>query len=170
MPRARAGTAPPRGKKTYFQGAAPTPQKPAVLARPRSTRAQVLRAYVLSDAYAADVNRINPLGSKGRMVDEFAALLRRLATRDTSCVAPRAFKATLARCKPQFAGSDQHDSQEFLAELLDALHEDVRPDRAAPHMPFKMPAVSDAAKNDGRLGVSPKTRHLEAGRVRRCQR
>jgi ubiquitin C-terminal hydrolase len=29
------------------------------------------------------------------------------------------------RFKPQFAGNEQQDSQEFLNEMLDAIHEDV---------------------------------------------
>ena len=40
-------------------------------------------------------------------------------------VVPRGFKASLARFAPQFSGYQQHDSQEFLAFLLDGLHEDT---------------------------------------------
>jgi hypothetical protein len=31
----------------------------------------------------------------------------------------------LEKCKPIFAGNEQHDAQEFLAELMDMLHEEV---------------------------------------------
>ena len=87
----------------------------------------LLRAYCLSEGYASEINRTNPLGSQGRMVEEFAAVLRQLWSDHGGAthVAPSKFKRTLARLKPQFAGNDQHDSQEFLAEMLDMLHEDV---------------------------------------------
>lgn len=38
---------------------------------------------------------------------------------------PRGFKANLSQFAPQFSGYQQHDSQEFLAFLLDGLHEDI---------------------------------------------
>jgi ubiquitin C-terminal hydrolase len=40
-------------------------------------------------------------------------------------VSPRAFKSKIAQFAPQFSGYQQHDSQEFLAFLLDGLHEDI---------------------------------------------
>ena len=85
----------------------------------------LLRAYVLSEQFAAEINRANPLGSQGRMVDEFANVLRMLWSDRYRSVAPSKFKRALARAKPQFAGNDQQDSQEFLNEMLDVLHEDV---------------------------------------------
>lgn len=85
----------------------------------------LLRAYCLSEAFSSEINRTNPLGSQGRMVEEFAAVLKQLWGEQFRCVAPSKFKRALARIKPQFAGNDQHDSQEFLAEMLDMLHEDV---------------------------------------------
>ena len=40
-------------------------------------------------------------------------------------LAPQSFKRALQTCKSQFAGHEQQDVQEFLAELMDALHEDL---------------------------------------------
>ena len=37
----------------------------------------------------------------------------------TDAVAPERFKWVVARYAPRFAGYDQHDSQEFLAYVLD---------------------------------------------------
>jgi len=85
----------------------------------------LLRAYILSEGYSGEVNRTNPLGTQGRMVEEFASILKQLWSEQYRYIAPNKFKRTLAKLKPQFAGNDQHDSQEFLAEMLDMLHEDV---------------------------------------------
>ncbi|KNE69180.1 hypothetical protein AMAG_13575 [Allomyces macrogynus ATCC 38327] len=41
-------------------------------------------------------------------------------------VAPVQFRDVLANCAPQFASYDQQDSQEFLAYMLDTLHEDLK--------------------------------------------
>src|SRR6202012_4331452 len=38
---------------------------------------------------------------------------------------PREFKQTIARLAPSFSGYQEQDSQEFLAFLLDGLHEDL---------------------------------------------
>ncbi len=40
-------------------------------------------------------------------------------------VVPSKFKSLIGTHSPQFQGNEQHDSQEFLAFLLDALHEDL---------------------------------------------
>ncbi|KCV71712.1 hypothetical protein H696_01135 [Fonticula alba] len=45
--------------------------------------------------------------------------------KDGGSVSPRDFKSFVGRCWFQFAGYDQHDSQEFLQYLLDGLHEDL---------------------------------------------
>ncbi|KAH0738015.1 hypothetical protein KY290_036720 [Solanum tuberosum] len=52
-------------------------------------------------------------------------------------VAPRPFKAKLARFAPQFSGYNQHDSQELLAFLLDGLHEDLNRVKHKPYIKSK---------------------------------
>ena len=63
----------------------------------------------------------------GAIAEAFGALLQRIW--DTSSLSssytPREFKSQLQRFAPQFSGYQQHDSQEFLAFLLDGLHEDL---------------------------------------------
>lgn len=49
-------------------------------------------------------------------------------------VSPRAFKAKIAAFAPQFSGYQQHDSQEFLAFLLDGLHEDINRIQQKPYI------------------------------------
>jgi hypothetical protein len=77
------------------------------------SHAPILRAYCLSDMYVQDINRTSRLGSQGRVVEAFADLLRQLHSSQV-CVRPEGFKKVLGKCKPQFAGSEQQDSQEFL--------------------------------------------------------
>lgn len=49
-------------------------------------------------------------------------------------VSPRAFKSKIAQFAPQFSGYQQHDSQEFLAFLLDGLHEDINRIQQKPYI------------------------------------
>ncbi|CAL9180899.1 unnamed protein product [Musa hybrid cultivar] len=80
--------------------------------------------YFLGD-YSKDINRNNPLGTKGELASLFADLLRRLWTVDRTPVDPCVFKKNLGHFSPGYAGCNQHDSHEFLAFLLDGLHEDL---------------------------------------------
>ncbi|THU52317.1 hypothetical protein C4D60_Mb10t02730 [Musa balbisiana] len=80
--------------------------------------------YFLGD-YSKDINRNNPLGTKGELASLFADLLRRLWTVDRTPVDPCVFKENLGHFAPGYAGCNQHDSHEFLAFLLDGLHEDL---------------------------------------------
>lgn len=48
--------------------------------------------------------------------------------------APRRLKGTCSRFAPQFAGYGQHDTQEFLAFLLDGLHEDLNRIKKKPYI------------------------------------
>ena len=54
-----------------------------------------------------------------------AQLIQSLWSQQYSFLAPVTFRDAICRFAPQFKGSDQHDSQEFLAFLLDGLHEDL---------------------------------------------
>lgn len=80
--------------------------------------------YFLGD-YRKDLNFENSLGMHGKLAIAFGDLLRKLWAPITTPVSPRMFKSTLASFAPQFSGYNQHDSQEFLAFLLDGLHEDL---------------------------------------------
>lgn len=54
--------------------------------------------------------------------------------RDVGSVCPKGFKARIAQFAPQFSGYQQHDSQEFLAFLLDGLHEDINRIQEKPYI------------------------------------
>jgi ubiquitin carboxyl-terminal hydrolase 4/11/15 len=73
----------------------------------------------------SDLNRVNPLGTKGAVVTAYIDLLDRLWDRDNGCVAARVFRDTVCDFADQFVGRHQHDSHEYLAQVLDFLHEDL---------------------------------------------
>jgi len=93
--------------------------------------------YFLSGSFMNDLNRDNPLGTGGDLAIEFAKLLREIWIQNNAIsnshlgyvsnhvVYPRSFKMTVGKHAEQFSGYDQHDTQEFVTYLLDALHEDT---------------------------------------------
>ncbi|OMO68655.1 Peptidase C19, ubiquitin carboxyl-terminal hydrolase 2 [Corchorus olitorius] len=92
--------------------------------------------YFLGD-YQKDINHENPLGMNGELALAFGELLRKLWAPGAMPVAPRMFKYKLAKYAPQFSGYNQHDSQEFLAFLLDGLHEDLNRVKCKPYIEAK---------------------------------
>ncbi|TDH68123.1 hypothetical protein CCR75_004346 [Bremia lactucae] len=91
-----------------------------------------LRAYFLQKDtktghlfFSTELNRTNPLGMKGMMAVVFATLVRKMWSQEYTTVTPRKFKAIIGQYAPQFAGYQQHDSQELMNFVLDGLHEDL---------------------------------------------
>ncbi|XP_038701633.1 ubiquitin carboxyl-terminal hydrolase 5 isoform X1 [Tripterygium wilfordii] len=84
--------------------------------------------------YHREINWHNPLGMAGDLALAFGELLRKLWAPGRTPVAPRPFKAKLARFAAQFSGYNQHDSQELLAFLLDGLHEDLNRVKHKPYL------------------------------------
>ena len=60
------------------------------------------------------------------LVSNFQPLLRDVWAGDYNLLKPMSFKESLSTAHPQFAGAHQHDCQEFLALLLDTMHEELR--------------------------------------------
>ncbi|KAI8369314.1 uncharacterized protein BYT42DRAFT_104176 [Radiomyces spectabilis] len=83
-----------------------------------------LARYFTSGMYKQSINRHNPLGTGGVVADSFADLLRIMWSEAYNFISPVSFREAIIRFAPQFAGTEQHDSQEFLTFLLDGLHED----------------------------------------------
>ncbi|KAG2212280.1 hypothetical protein INT47_001639 [Mucor saturninus] len=80
--------------------------------------------YFLSGSYRKHINKENVLGTGGVVAEEFTALLRTMWGAQYNFVSPILFREALIKFAPQFKGSEQHDSQEFLNFLLDGIHED----------------------------------------------
>ena len=114
-----------------------------------------LRDYFLSGRFRRDLNTENPLGTRGELAKEFASLLTEMwrrtppstgAAPHSPTTYPLSFKSALEKHAPRFAGQAQHDSQELLMCLLDALHEDTNLVTSKPYAenPEQGPDVSDA--------------------------
>ena len=86
----------------------------------------LLRAYLLSGQFKinGDMNRDNPLGTGGKILEEFSELLRYMWSGKYGARAPQKFRSVLAKCRSQYCGADQQDAQELLNDMLDMLHED----------------------------------------------
>ncbi|KAL7487577.1 hypothetical protein ACHAW6_013161 [Cyclotella cf. meneghiniana] len=86
----------------------------------------LLRAYLLSGQYKVygDLNRDNPLGTGGRLLEEFAELMHVMWSGKFGTRAPSKFRNFLGKCRPQYSGADQQDAQELINDMIDMLHED----------------------------------------------
>ncbi|TXT15799.1 hypothetical protein VHUM_00302 [Vanrija humicola] len=106
----------------------------------------VLAEYFLSGVYREELNPDNPLGMHGQVAEAFGEVIENLHnSAPHSSFSPRRLKATCSRFAPQFAGYGQHDTQEFLAFLLDGLHEDLNRIKKKPYieMPDWKPGGGD---------------------------
>eukprot|EP01134_Creolimax_fragrantissima_P008353 CFRG8353T1 len=81
--------------------------------------------YFTSGEYEADINKTNPLGTGGALAKEYADVVKNSWNGTNPTQSPHSFKNALSQFAPMLSGYSQHDSQEFLAFLLDALHEDL---------------------------------------------
>lgn len=127
-----------------------------------------LADFYHTNAYQAELNLANPLGTRGQLTQSFVELLRAMAApttaappgsteqedevkKERSFVDPKSFKACVEQFAPQFVGQAQQDAQEFMAYLLDGLHEDVN--RAKKH-PAQSEATDVAESGPADLGAA----------------
>eukprot|EP01022_Parablepharisma_sp_SALTPOND_P000922 TRINITY_DN105258_c1_g1_i1.p1 TRINITY_DN105258_c1_g1~~TRINITY_DN105258_c1_g1_i1.p1 ORF type:complete len:1270 (+),score=160.59 TRINITY_DN105258_c1_g1_i1:129-3812(+) len=89
-----------------------------------------LTKYFLLGLYKRDLNRSNPLGRNGELAIAYAKLIEALWKGPQRNITTYDLKAQLSRKAEQFKGYSQQDSEEFVAFLLDGLHEDLN--RAKP--------------------------------------
>ncbi|ELU00773.1 hypothetical protein CAPTEDRAFT_224225 [Capitella teleta] len=84
-----------------------------------------LRDYFLNGQFQSEINQHNVLGSGGKLAVHFAYLMRNIWSGSHRSFAPTKLKALVGSKWNQFMGYAQHDAQEFMAFLLDGLHEDL---------------------------------------------
>ncbi|KAM4722759.1 ubiquitin carboxyl-terminal hydrolase 19 [Rhinophrynus dorsalis] len=92
-----------------------------------------LRDYFQDHSFESEINCKNPLGTGGRLAVSFAVLLRSLWKGTHHAFQPSKLKAIVASKASQFTGYAQHDAQEFMAFLLDGLHEDLNRIQTKPY-------------------------------------
>ena len=90
------------------------------------SHATPLTRYFLTNQYKQDVNTSNPIGTGGKLAMAYESMITSLwNSKKQTSVSPKQLKRAIALFAPRFAGTAQQDSQEFLAFLLDGLHEDL---------------------------------------------
>lgn len=90
------------------------------------------RDYFVSNQYASDINKSNPLGSGGVIARVFADTLMQLWAGTERSIAPHKLKDKMGDRCPTFSNYLQQDAQEFCVFFLDALHEDLNRVRQRP--------------------------------------
>ena len=107
-----------------------------------------LADYFIGEAYRREINTSNHLGSKGKLVQAFAKLMRSIwiDAPSSGVIRPASFKNELDNFAPQFQGRKQHDAQELLSILLDGIHEDLNRVKKKPYIEYKdCDGTNDAA-------------------------
>jgi ubiquitin carboxyl-terminal hydrolase 4/11 len=95
-----------------------------------------LTEYFLAQVFKQELNETNPLGMNGHLAKSYSYLIAALFNplHQKPSFPPSEFKKTIGRFAPNFSGYGQQDSQEFLAFLLDGLHEDLNRVRKKPYV------------------------------------
>jgi ubiquitin C-terminal hydrolase/tetratricopeptide (TPR) repeat protein len=105
------------------------------------SHATPLTRHFLSNTFLQDVNNQNPLGTGGKLANAYNQMLREVWMAGPTAMSPTTLKRAIAMFAPRFVGCSQHDAQEFLAYLLDGLHEDLNRIREAPYV--ELPDVNE---------------------------
>lgn len=86
----------------------------------------IFREYFLSHRFEDDINKRNPLGSRGLVTVAYSRLVQALwHERDLSYFIPNKFREEFIKFRHHFEETRQYDSHEFMVSLLDSLHEDL---------------------------------------------
>ncbi|CAG9325471.1 unnamed protein product [Blepharisma stoltei] len=117
---------------------------------------ECLTNYFLNEPYNKEINKSNPLGTKGKLVASYAEVLEHIYKGNENSFAPWRFKKTLATFAPQFGGYQQHDAHELLCYLLDGLHEDLNQVKKKPYYED----LNTKGKTDQEIAVESWDRHI----------
>lgn len=98
---------------------------------------QPLAQYFRQNMHLFELNTTNKLGTRGHLATKYGELLKEVWSATTRSVAPLKLRFCVTKHAPQFAGGGQHDSQELLEWLLDALHEDLNRVMEKPYSELK---------------------------------
>ena len=98
---------------------------------------ELLTKYFLGDYYKDFINKENPIGSQGEIVEKYSQLIHHLWQGDKDCISPIQFKKAFGKLYNAFKDYRQQDSQEFISYLLDSLHEDLNKVKSKPYIDTK---------------------------------
>lgn len=84
-----------------------------------------LTEYFLKGYYLPHINKTNPIGSQGKLVEAYSQLVKKIWYGSKTAFPPHKFKNAISKFQSMFSGFAQHDTHEFLGFLLDGLHEDL---------------------------------------------
>nr|NP_001071926.1 zinc finger protein [Ciona intestinalis]BAE93325.1 zinc finger protein [Ciona intestinalis] len=84
-----------------------------------------LRNYFLDEKFHCHINTKNPLGVGGKMAKAFYVVMRKLWGCSNKAFSPHEFRDVVGLKGSRFTDGMQHDAHEFMAFLLDMLHEDL---------------------------------------------
>jgi ubiquitin C-terminal hydrolase len=88
-------------------------------------RVRPLVDYCLGPEFSEQLNRRNPHGSKGRIASAFRQLAETMSGESGPSVNPSSLHSEVCSRYRRFGNFGQHDAQELLVSLLDAIHEDL---------------------------------------------
>lgn len=84
-----------------------------------------LTKFFCSNNIEAAINPQNPIGHRGRLINSYLHTLKNLWCGNKDSFRAEYLKKLIGEANQMFAGTNQHDAQEFLLTLLDALHEEM---------------------------------------------
>ena len=114
----------------------------------------LLSEYMISGRYREDINVANRLGYGGAVAEEVANLMYQMWLGRHRSITPQSLKRCINVSKPLFAGYEQQDSQEFLVELLDALHEDLNVNAGRPQTQTPVPVPPDTERTSLDIAIA----------------
>ena len=93
-----------------------------------------LMELFLHQDWKKDINKENPIGTKGKLVKAFAQLMKDVWSGEHSYISPYELKNIIGEFAPQFSGYQQQDSHELITFMLDGLHEDLNRCKEKPYV------------------------------------
>ncbi len=109
---------------------------------------KLLTNYFLFDYYIPFINKTNKIGSKGKIVEAYAELIKNLWYGQKKSIEPYRLKNECGMVRNMFAGYNQQDSQEFISFLLDELHEDLNKVINKPYIEKKDNLIFNSEKDE----------------------
>ena len=98
---------------------------------------ELLTKYILGNYYEKDINKNNPIGSQGEIIEKYALIIKHLWYGSRDCISPIQFKQAFGKVYNAFNDYRQQDTQEFISYLLDSLHEDLNKVITKPYIETK---------------------------------